>query len=1159
MSHLCGWVVDVSPDIHIGPDSPTPATGPNTWQHDFSYLATGTKFVVLHFMNVTLPASNRLEVDLGYDTDVFSAADGVSFWTRPVNIFQLPGSTIPIRYITNGSNSGGVFLDRYGRGQSLPSVEPGFDSITNCDPFLPGPWVEPDFPHIPGSTAPKYEPFWICDKSNPPVWENTRCALVGSVQRDVSRSAGMILSIHEADTAHPEPYVSTCSVTLIDSDLVALAAHCITDHPFSLPASSVTFDYEVACDGSLVPAYDAVFYKVIGLVKYRYSDQRDYAILQLRGAPPVPPVPVRNGAPAVGEAVFGIHHPNGAVKKVSPSGGGTVPVQTTGIRIGVNLDVAGGSSGSGLFDLSGRLLGVLSNGAGCGVSYSSGALMLDDPIDIPDPPAERAVMLVIDRSGSMSEPAAGGGVKIDEARDAAELFISVMRASLGNEAGLVSFASDASSPVDFPIDPLTEASRSALLGVLPGIGPGGRTSIGDGLAAARNQLNTTSGLPRTILLLTDGMQNEPQAISDVGGLASTEITAIGFGTESNLDGPRLTDLAQTHGGYYKRAGTGLELRKFFALAFGDIFEAGALADPGLHLSETMRQGPWVPFHVCGEEAITVIVGWDNPAAPLLLEVRTPSGQVLDLSGGGIETDAGQSWRFARIPLPQNGERDGTWTARVLRPGSPGSEFPPPARPLDYFINVVARGGPSLRPYQQPRRLYTGDVLHPKVIFQYPDETVPPGGEVSLTVRRPDTSVGTVLSKAGLGAPRAVAGDVIPARQATLSRIETDSGAPVTSYVEVTYNMSNSGAAAETFKPAGIFGVRLTNALVVEGSYTFHARAQLHIDGCTLTREVQWSHHVSVGIDPDSTGVTVTPSGDGGAIVTFVPQDRYGNLVGPGAGDDLDATPVPGCTAAGGLVDLGDGGYRLKLDCDPDGEDTPGIVVTQPGRDPVVLVPPMRTRTLYHYPVQLHCGIQEDCRCECVPVPPGRYATSISIFNGSDRLVSVLQSLLPTTLAGANTGSWPEAAGIRARQRIELGSMQTSVVDCCSVLRLVLGAQPQGQQPLTSGTVLIESPSPLHVTATYTLVTGEGAGSSIDVEVIEPQRHVVREPVKRPQLPVRVVQPESRSTPPPRPQDLPRRRDDNCDKDYQGTDTSDTLEKAEPNQTRGQGSKHKRKK
>jgi hypothetical protein len=36
-----------------------------------------------------------------------------------VNIHQLPGATIPIRYITNGAGNGGVFVDRYGRGQSL--------------------------------------------------------------------------------------------------------------------------------------------------------------------------------------------------------------------------------------------------------------------------------------------------------------------------------------------------------------------------------------------------------------------------------------------------------------------------------------------------------------------------------------------------------------------------------------------------------------------------------------------------------------------------------------------------------------------------------------------------------------------------------------------------------------------------------------------------------------------------------------------------------------------------------------------------------------------------------------------------------------------------------------------------------------------------------
>jgi hypothetical protein len=964
MSHNVGTVPVLGTPLHVGPDSGDPQTAPNSWEKDLAHAPApgGTKFVILHFMNVSLPASNRLEVELGYDTDVFTAADGGEFWTRPVNVAQVGGgAAVPIRYVTDGANNGGAFVDRYARGESLQSHAAGHDSITNCDPFLPGAWVEPVFPHLPG-TAPKYDPFWICDKATPPEWQNVRCAPAAAVQRAVSRSVGMIVTVHPPEPDFPQEAVGTCSVTLIDSDLVVLAGHCLSDHAFEVPTSSVTFDYEVTCGGTVLPAYDAVFYKVIKLVKYRWSDGRDYAIVQLRGAPPLPPVPVRNSFPAVGEAVFGVHHPNGAVKKTSPSATGTTGVVSTGMFVHVNLDVAGGSSGSGLFDSSGNIVGVLSNGPPCDLAYSAMATMVDDPILVPDPPTERAVMLVFDRSGSMSESAGDGKVKIEEARQAAELFVSMLRTGMGNRAGLVSFSSDASSPVDEELGPVTNGSKAQLIGLLPGIAPNGRTSIGDGLAAARDELGS-GGAPPTILLLTDGMENEPQAIAAVTGLGGIEITAIGFGTESNLDGPRLTDLAQTHGGFYKRAGTGLELRKFFALAFGDIFEAGALADPELHLPANVRVGPDVPFQVCGEEGITVVVGWDTAAAALLLEVRTPTGQVVELTGAGIDTDSGATWRFARIPLPQAGERDGVWRARVLRRGHGGTEFPPPDVAVGYFVNVIARGGPSLRPFSQPRRLYTGDVLHPKVILQFPDETVPRGGEVELSIRRPAASVGTVLAQHGLGPPKLVDGDTIPARQATLTAIEQSTGSPVTGYVEAHHTLTDGAEGAGTFEPAGLFGRRLDDVLVVEGTYTFHARARFGV-GCTATREVQWSHHVSVGVDPDATPVEAEPSGSGPGgdrvRVTFTPQDGYGNLVGPGAGDDLDVAPLPGCTLVGGLVDVGDGRYGQVVECDPDGGEPPAVVVTQPDRDPVVLTPPARERKLHRYVVQLLCGVQEEC-------------------------------------------------------------------------------------------------------------------------------------------------------------------------------------------------------
>ena len=114
MSHLCGLVLPVTPALQIGPNSGDPATGANTWEKAFAFTPapTDTKFIILHFMNVSLPSNNRLEVELGYDKDVFTSADGGSFWTRPINV-GLVGATIKIRYIKNGSNSGGATLDRH--------------------------------------------------------------------------------------------------------------------------------------------------------------------------------------------------------------------------------------------------------------------------------------------------------------------------------------------------------------------------------------------------------------------------------------------------------------------------------------------------------------------------------------------------------------------------------------------------------------------------------------------------------------------------------------------------------------------------------------------------------------------------------------------------------------------------------------------------------------------------------------------------------------------------------------------------------------------------------------------------------------------------------------------------------------------------------------
>ncbi|HEY8097809.1 MAG TPA: hypothetical protein VIE65_17225, partial [Methylobacter sp.] len=143
-------------------------------------------------------------------------------------------------------------------------------------------------------------------------------------------------------------------------------------------------------------------------------------------------------------------------------------------------------------------------------------------------------------------------------------------------------------------------------------------------------------------------------------------------------------------------------------------------------------------------------------------------------------------------------------------------------------------------------------------------------------------------------------------------------------------------------PDGIFGDVLIDLLKTEGTYTFHAIAT-YGDTCTATREVMWSMHIDVGVDPGQSDVSVNlgnPGAGGGlaGTVTITPKDKYGNNLGPGRGDGFTVTGVPGTTVTGPAVDNGDGSYTVPVSWDPDPGFDPGVVINQPGRPPVVVVP-----------------------------------------------------------------------------------------------------------------------------------------------------------------------------------------------------------------------------
>lgn len=1030
MSHITGTVQTLTPPLKIGPGV-TPFNPP--------LAPGGTKLLMLHFTNVNFKNGDRLEVQLGYGVDTFTAADGPAFWTRPVNVYATGGG-VQITYTKGGAANGSVDLDKYGRGERHDAVPAAYHhGFSNCDPF----YADPAYPE------PEYDPFWFC--AQPPHWDNAPVVTnPADVRAKVMRSVGMILT---QDTQSGVAGLSTCSVTLIDSDKVITAGHCHTAE--EALTASITFDYLTDANGGRPPGYNPTFYKVVEVLSNHNDALGDFSILRL--AEPVIGVPIaqmRHDLPVVGEQVFGIHHPNGAVKKLSPPvAEGFSTVKASGdraITVPKGFHVSGGSSGSGLFDMAGRICGVLSNGDPC-CNYSCLDLqwfptksIIAATVPAPPPPQSRDVMVVFDRSGSMAEDDGTGRSKIEAARDATSLFYQLIRTG-GNRAGLVSFSTTAST--DQARANVTAALRNTLTGPPPYaagkvgvLTPGGRTSIGGGLNSAKSQLNPANANPRAILLMTDGLQNEGLAPANVD-LAGLTVHAIGFGTESNLDGNMLSNLATTHGGRYLRAGGGLTLEKFFSDAFGNIFENGIIHDPEVELPEN-QSGAKTPFRICGEDAVTIVAGWDRTDCSLYLEVTSPGGAAITGATANVKSSTGRTWTFLRIPLPIASERDGQWHVRVVRPGG-GGEFPPPKPALRYFLNIIATGGPVMSRMPDSRQYYTGDTINPLVIVRYSDASWPEDMNVSLTVSRPDSGVGNVLSSAGLKSPALIDGDVIPARQATLRGIEAATGRPVARYVDTTVPLSDEPGLNGSFEEGGLFGRPLPDLLTTEGNYTFHAKSQYTGD-CKGERELIWSIHVDVGIDREKTTVTATPLGDGPdgsscSRMTVTPRDKYGGMLGPGRLDGFELAAQQGTKLEGAVRDLGNGSYQVDVCSDPGSFDPPSVGIQQPGREPVVVtVPPSRH---FVYGVKFVCGEQPDNCCNCAPVAPGRYATEINVLNPHDKPVAVRKSVIPLVLAGAATGREPKVAGPASTESLRLPANSATMVDCCGLLETLLEGLP----------------------------------------------------------------------------------------------------------------------
>ena len=180
------------------------------------------------------------------------------------------------------------------------------------------------------------------------------------------------LGVCEDERFASQPAAAFCSGTLVDDDLVLTAGHCF-DSAADCNGMRFVFGYYLATPGSPVEVTSAEVFRCQEVVLRRLNGTsrpeatQDYALVRLdrSAAPRFRPVPRRPSQDPlrVGEALTLISFGSGLPAKIDQGGRvAFVGRSASATGFGLHVDAFGGSSGGGVFDAAGRLVGSLVGG-----------------------------------------------------------------------------------------------------------------------------------------------------------------------------------------------------------------------------------------------------------------------------------------------------------------------------------------------------------------------------------------------------------------------------------------------------------------------------------------------------------------------------------------------------------------------------------------------------------------------------------------------------------------------------------------------------------------------------------------------------------------------------------------------------------------------------
>ncbi|MFI9586016.1 tyrosinase family protein [Streptomyces sp. NPDC052236] len=288
------------------------------------------------------------------------------------------------------------------------------------------------------------------------------------------------------------------------------------------------------------------------------------------------------------------------------------------------------------------------------------------------------VVLALDTSASMSRLVVGGLPAAQLLREAAARGVELIRDNSG--AGLVTFDQDGHSVVKLAPFGHGLSQREDVLAAIGALEPGGNTSLGDGVETADLTLMAAwqpDGRTFTnwaMVLLTDGLENQPKFMHEAGLTRPWRMFAICLGAAHPVSTPPLTRLTSgTEGQLLLTDALGTDTDSRFrlstyvqqALALVADDDVVTEASGGIAPSEEVR----LPFQLTEADIEATVILLED-VATVNLTLETPTGQLLtesELVALGATVTHGTDMTYCRFGLPLAagaGAHGGNWHVRL---------------------------------------------------------------------------------------------------------------------------------------------------------------------------------------------------------------------------------------------------------------------------------------------------------------------------------------------------------------------------------------------------------------------------------------------------------------------------------------------------------------